>query len=71
MVSPRVDPDTDSEIDPADFGSLFVEPENFYEKEKPPTFVTHKLRSGEELRLRLVGQNPLWVSCQIHAMPLC
>ena len=50
-----------SETEETDLNDLFVEPENYYQEDKPPTFVTHKLRSGEELELRLVGQNPLWV----------
>lgn len=41
---------------------LFQEPEGFYEPEKPPTYATHKMLSGEEIRVRLVGFNPLWVS---------
>jgi nicotinamide N-methyltransferase len=46
---------------------LFQEPEGFYEPEKQPTFATHKLLSGKDLSIRLVGHNPLWVrfpSCQ-------
>ncbi|KAF4313247.1 nicotinamide n-methyltransferase [Botryosphaeria dothidea] len=39
---------------------LFQEPEGFYEPEKPPTYATHKMLSGEEIRVRLVGFNPLW-----------
>lgn len=41
---------------------LFQEPDDFYEKEKEATFATHKLLSGEEITVRLVGHNPLWVS---------
>ncbi|MCJ1472699.1 nicotinamide n-methyltransferase [Lambiella insularis] len=39
---------------------LFQEPEGYFQPEKPPTFVEHTLLSGEQLRLRLVGHNPLW-----------
>ncbi|KAF8464071.1 nicotinamide N-methyltransferas-like protein Nnt1 [Kalaharituber pfeilii] len=39
---------------------LFNEPAGFYQPEKQPTFQTHKLLSGETLRPRLVGHNPLW-----------
>jgi nicotinamide N-methyltransferase len=39
---------------------IFQEPESFRLPEKEATFETHKLLSGEELRLRLVGHNPLW-----------
>lgn len=41
---------------------LFQEPEGYFQPEKPPTYATHKLESGEELKVRLVGFNPLWVS---------
>jgi nicotinamide N-methyltransferase len=40
---------------------LFKEPDDYYPPEKPATFVEHILQSGQELRLRLVGHNPLWV----------
>ncbi|KYG40405.1 hypothetical protein M433DRAFT_216593 [Acidomyces richmondensis BFW] len=39
---------------------LFNEPEGFYQAEKPPTIAKHRLLSGQELTLRLVGHNPLW-----------
>ncbi|OCL06788.1 hypothetical protein AOQ84DRAFT_440625 [Glonium stellatum] len=39
---------------------LFEEPPDFYKPEKEPTFATHSLLSGKELRVRLVGHNPLW-----------
>ncbi|EKG20731.1 hypothetical protein MPH_01897, partial [Macrophomina phaseolina MS6] len=39
---------------------LFQEPEGYYQPEKPPTYATHKLLSGEEMRVRMVGFNPLW-----------
>lgn len=41
---------------------MFQEPDGFYEAEKEPTFADYKLLSGEKLRIRLVGFNPLWVS---------
>lgn len=41
---------------------LFQEPADFYEPEKEATFASHKLLSGDELNVRLVGHNPLWVS---------
>lgn len=40
---------------------LFQEPENFFKPAPEPTFATHTLLSGKELKLRLVGHNPLWV----------
>jgi len=49
------DSDSEGEI------GIFQEPEGYYEPEKEPTFVTHKLLDGRELNLRLVGHNPLWV----------
>jgi nicotinamide N-methyltransferase len=40
---------------------LFKEPQDFYQPEQESTFVEHQLHlSGEVLRLRLVGHNPLW-----------
>ena len=42
--------------------SLFSEPDGYRQSSPPPKIVTHTLLSGRVLRLRLVGQNPLWVS---------
>ncbi|KAK4546878.1 hypothetical protein LTR36_001610 [Oleoguttula mirabilis] len=39
---------------------LFDEPEGFYQPEKEPTFVTHRMLNGDDLKLRLVGHNALW-----------
>jgi len=39
---------------------LFQEPADFYEPEKEATFATHRLLSGKEFTVRLVGHNPLW-----------
>ncbi|KAJ4376181.1 Protein N-terminal and lysine N-methyltransferase efm7 [Neocucurbitaria cava] len=39
---------------------LFQEPADFYEPEKQATFASHQLLSGKELKVRLVGHNPLW-----------
>lgn len=44
---------------------LFQEPDDFYQKEKPPTQVQHETLNGDTLTLRLVGQNPLWVGLAI------
>jgi nicotinamide N-methyltransferase len=41
---------------------LFQEPDGFYEPEKQASFASHQLVSGQELTVRLVGHNPLWVS---------
>ena len=40
---------------------LFQEPADFYEPEKQASFASHQLLSGQELTVRLVGHNPLWV----------
>ncbi|KAF2865525.1 putative methyltransferase-domain-containing protein [Massariosphaeria phaeospora] len=39
---------------------LFQEPSDYYQSEKPATFASHQLLSGQDLCLRLVGHNPLW-----------
>ena len=41
-------------------GDLFDVPSDFRQARKPYTFAEYSLRSGEILRVRLVGQNPLW-----------
>lgn len=43
---------------------LFQEPADYFEPEKEATFATHKLLSGKEFTVRLVGHNPLWVRLQ-------
>lgn len=51
-----------SDSEDGDIGTdLFQEPEGYFEPEKEPTFATHKLLVGQELTVRLVGHNPLWV----------
>ncbi|KAF2269905.1 hypothetical protein CC78DRAFT_557775 [Lojkania enalia] len=40
--------------------NLFEEPADFYQPEREPTFAIHKFLSGNEVRVRLVGHNPLW-----------
>lgn len=40
---------------------LFQEPADYYQPEKQATFASHKLLSGKDLTVRLVGHNPLWV----------
>lgn len=50
----------DSDSDVGELG-LFADPEGYYEPEKQPTFATHRMNNGQELTLRLVGHNPLWV----------
>lgn len=39
---------------------IFKEPEGYRQPEKPFTFQEYKLQDGQTLRLRLVGQSPLW-----------
>lgn len=41
---------------------LFAEPQDFYKPEAEATFASHTLLDGRELKVRLVGHNPLWVS---------
>jgi nicotinamide N-methyltransferase len=50
---------SDSEEDGVD---LFKEPDDYYQPEKTATFASHELLTGKELKIRLVGHNPLWVS---------
>ncbi|KAL8919294.1 MAG: hypothetical protein Q9208_006859 [Pyrenodesmia sp. 3 TL-2023] len=40
--------------------SIFQEPSDYYPPPKPATFESRTLQTGETLRLRLVGHNPLW-----------
>ena len=49
--------DEDLDLDP----SLFQEPSGYLKPEEPAKFIEHTLHSGQTLRLRLVGHNPLWV----------
>ncbi|KAF2251172.1 hypothetical protein BU26DRAFT_592254 [Trematosphaeria pertusa] len=46
--------------DPDGLVDLFQEPADYYQPEKVATFASHRLRSGTELSIRLVGHNPLW-----------
>ncbi|KIW14085.1 hypothetical protein PV08_06866 [Exophiala spinifera] len=39
---------------------IFQEPEDFYQPEKPATFTTYTLKTGQVINLRLVGHSPLW-----------
>lgn len=52
---------SEDDLEPLDT-ALFREPEGYYEPPKPPTYAEHTLSSGEVLKLRLVGHNPLWVT---------
>ncbi|TKA83359.1 hypothetical protein B0A55_01023 [Friedmanniomyces simplex] len=39
---------------------LFNEPDDYYQPEKEPTVVEHRMLNGQSLKLRLVGHSPLW-----------
>jgi len=52
----------DSDEDDPLGNNMFQEPQGYREAERPATYAEHTLLSGETLRLRLVGHNPLWVS---------
>ncbi|KAJ5116154.1 nicotinamide N-methyltransferase [Penicillium angulare] len=41
-------------------GDLFKDPEGFYQEEKQPTFAEHHMLSGHAVRVRLVGDHPLY-----------
>ena len=45
---------------------IFQEPEGFYQADKQPTYVSHRMIDGRDLSLRLIGHSPLWVGhfCQ-------
>ena len=48
--------------DDEDFSnSMFQEPTGYFEPEEPAKHTSYTLLSGQTLRLRLVGHNPLWV----------
>ena len=40
---------------------LFQEPHDYFQTKAPSHYVEHTLLSGQTLKLRLVGSNPLWV----------
>lgn len=52
--------------DEEDNFELFKDPDDFYEPEKPCTFQECTLKGGQNLKLRFVGHNPLWVSLIFH-----
>ena len=41
--------------------TIFQEPNDYFQPEKPCTYTDYILLSGEKLHMRLVGHNPLWV----------
>lgn len=59
---------------PEDGINIFEDPSGYFKPEPKPSFAQHTLRSGNQLNLRLVGHNPLWVwilasgsMCQFHS----
>lgn len=52
---------TSSDDEVVNTAALFQEPEGYFQAERPATYTEHTLLSGQTLRLRLVGHNPLWV----------
>ena len=50
-----------ADADDFETGDLFKDPEGFYEPEKEPTFAEHHMLSGQTVRVRLVGDHPLYV----------
>ena len=57
--------DEDEYIDNA----MFHEPDDYFQPEKPHTHTDYTLLSGHQLRLRLVGHNPLWVPTNARPSP--
>lgn len=45
-------------------GNLFQDPEGYYPEDAPPTFADHGMLSGQKVRVRLVGDHPLYVRYQ-------
>ncbi|KAF2397849.1 hypothetical protein EJ06DRAFT_558817 [Trichodelitschia bisporula] len=44
----------------APLDDLFTEPSDYYPPPPPPTQATHTLLDGREIKVSLVGHNPLW-----------
>ena len=45
--------------------NIFQEPPDYYKPDKPYTLQAYTLNSGKVINLRLVGDSPLWVSCDL------
>jgi hypothetical protein len=67
--------DDDGDSSTAGDIDLFAEPEDWKPKEKPCTFQTYSLEKKnehgvvtgtKEIKLRLVGSSPLWVSGSVN-----
>lgn len=52
---------SDDEDNVQGIDGFFQDPEGFLQPEKPATFAEHQMRSGQTLKLRLVGDHPLYV----------
>ena len=52
---------SDSDPDTLAPDTLFKEPEGYYKPEKVPTTASYTLVDGRVVKLRLVGESPLWV----------
>lgn len=57
--------DEDDNLD----NTMFQEPNGYFQPQMPYTHTDYTLLSGQKLRLRLVGHNPLWVPA--HDRPSC
>jgi nicotinamide N-methyltransferase len=55
----------DTDAEESGYMNLFKEPEGYYEPEKQHTIATHTTLNGGNLKLQLVGHNPLWVSINL------
>lgn len=42
-------------------GTMFQEPAGYFPPEPVAKYIEHTLLSGQTIKLRLVGHNPLWV----------
>ena len=51
----------DDSYEGGDFGDFFQEPKDFLPPPKPPAFSEHHMRSGQVLKVRTVGNHPLYV----------
>ncbi|MCJ1341005.1 nicotinamide n-methyltransferase [Bachmanniomyces sp. S44760] len=52
-------PSSEDEED-ATLADLFADPPDYFPPPKPSTHITYVLQNGDEIKLQLVGHNPLW-----------
>lgn len=50
---------------------IFQEPPGYFPPPLSHTFTSYTLTSGQVLKLRLVGHNPLWVYPSPYALDIC